>query len=145
MLDNPYLWYKFLHLISLISWMAAMFYLPRLFVYHADSKPGSEQSETFKIMEKRLLRYIATPAMIATFIFGFLLLKENAAVMKDGWFHAKLTLVFILAGFHGLCAMWCKQFARDANNKSAKFYRIANEVPTVLLVLILFLVVLKPF
>jgi len=145
MLDNPYLWYKWLHLVSLIAWMAALLYLPRLYVYHADKAAGSPESEMLKIMERKLLRYIANPAMISTFVFGFLLAYENTAVWQDGWFHSKLTLVFIMAGFHGMMARWRKQFDRDANTHSSKYFRIVNEVPTVIMLIIVFLAVMKPF
>ncbi len=133
-----------LHIISVISWMAGMLYLPRLYVYHAQATVGSELSETLKIMEKKLLRYIMTPAMIATFIFGFWLMMTLGAYQM-GWMHAKLTLVLCMAGAHGMLAKYHKDFARDANQKSAKFFRILNEVPTLLLIIIVFLVVLKPF
>ena len=145
MLLDYYLWIKALHLIAIISWMAAMLYLPRLFVYHVDAVTGSVQSETFKIMERRLLRYIATPAMIATWIFGILLLVANPSVASDGWIHLKLLFVFLLSGFHGACAGWMKRFARDENTKSQKFFRIANEVPTIFMVIIVILAIIKPF
>jgi len=105
----------------------------------------SGQSETFKVMERRLLRYIATPAMIVTWVLGFLLLKANPEVMQDGWMHVKLTLVILLSAFHGMSAGWMKKFARDENKKSAKFFRVANEVPTLLMVIIVILAVVKPF
>jgi putative membrane protein len=145
MLIDNYLWIQAFHIIAVISWMASMLYLPRLFVYHVDAKKGSVQSETFKIMEKRLLRYIGTPAMIVTWVLGFLMLKANPEIMQDGWMHVKLTLVFILSGFHGMSAGWMKKFARDENVKSAKFFRIANEVPTVIMVAVVILAVVKPF
>lgn len=141
-MTEPYLWLKALHLISVISWMAALLYLPRLFVYHASATPGSESAETFKLMEHRLLRYIANPAMIATIIFGGALIHY---VGMAGWLHAKLGLVLGLAAFHGCCARWRKDFARDANRHTQKFYRIINEVPTILMILIIILAVLKPF
>jgi putative membrane protein len=142
---EPYLIWKWLHIVSFTSWMAAMFYLPRLYVYHAGVDAGSEASELFKVMERRLLRIICNPAMILTFLFGGLLLYTNPDVMKQGWFHVKFTLVLILAGFHGMCVRWRKDFAADANRRSQKFYRIANEVPTLLVIVIVFLAVMKPF
>lgn len=135
---------KALHIISFTAWMAGMFYLPRLFVYHVGAERGGELSETLKIMERKLLRYIINPAMILTFAFGIWLMMITEP-WSGGWFHAKVTLVLLLAGFHGACARWRKDFAADANTKSEKFFRWANEVPTVLLILIVFLVVLKPF
>lgn len=145
MLLEYYLWIKALHIIAMVSWMAAMLYLPRLFVYHTEVAAGSAQSETFKIMEKRLLRYIATPAMIATWFFAILMIIANPDLFSQGWLHLKLLLVIGLSAFHGMCAGWTKKFARDANTKSHKFYRIANEVPTVLLVIIVILAIVKPF
>jgi len=145
MLVEYYLWIKSFHLIAVMSWMAAMLYLPRLFVYHVDAKKGSVQSETFKTMERRLLRYIGTPAMLVTWILGIMLLAANPEVAQNGWIHFKLLLVFLLSGFHGACAGWMKKFARDENTKSAKFFRIANEVPTVMMVIIVILAVVKPF
>lgn len=134
-----------LHIIFVIAWMAGMFYLPRLFAYHAGATPGSEMSETFKIMERRLLRIIINPAMIAAFIFGGLMIWANPALMEGGWIHVKLFLVILMTVCHGLFARWRKVFARDANTRPAKFYKIWNEVPTVLMILIVFLVMLKPF
>jgi protoporphyrinogen IX oxidase len=139
-----YHWLKALHIISFVAWMAAMFYLPRLFVYHATAPVGGELSQTLKIMERKLLRYICNPAMIATFIFG-LWLAVITGYHQEGWFHVKFALVLLLAAFHGACARWRKQFERDANIHSEKFYRIANEVPTLLLVVIVLLAVFKPF
>jgi putative membrane protein len=137
---------KAFHIIAVIAWMAGLLYLPRLFVYHAMSKTGSEQSETFKVMERRLLRYITTPAMVATWIFGLILaFSPLIDWSKDGWFHAKLLLVIVLSGFSGLLAKWTKDFAADRNTRSPRFYRIVNEVPTVLMILIVILVVVRPF
>lgn len=133
-----------LHIISVISWMAGMFYLPRLFVYHVDAAPGSDKSETFKIMERRLLRGIINPALISSLLFGSLMIIANPMLMKQGWLHAKLGLVFLLLGLHGANARWRKDFARDANTRSARFYRVWNEVPVLIMVLIVFLVILKP-
>jgi putative membrane protein len=138
------LWVKSLHIIFMVTWFAGLFYLPRLFVYHADAKPGSELSETLKVMEHRLLTAIMTPAMAAVWILGLTLAYWEGA-FSDGWLHAKLALVFLLSGFQGALSRWSKDFAADRNTHSAKFYRIANEVPTVFLILIVLLVVLKPF
>jgi putative membrane protein len=129
---------------SVIAWMAAMFYLPRLFVYHAQVPAGSERSEIFKVMERRLLKAIMNPAMIATWIFGLWVAIE-ADVFRDGWFHAKLALVLLMSGLHGYLSKCVKTFAKDANTKSDRHYRIVNEIPTVLMIGIVLLVVLKPF
>jgi putative membrane protein len=140
------LYIKAFHIIAIIAWMAGLLYLPRLFVYHAASKPGSEQSETFKLMEKRLLRYITTPAMLAAWALGLMLAFGGAIDWsRDGWFHAKLALVLALSAFHGLLAMWTRDFAMDRNTRSARFYRIANEVPTLLMIGIVILAVVRPF
>jgi protoporphyrinogen IX oxidase len=143
-MGDLYGWLKIGHLFSLIAWMAAMFYLPRLFVYHADLPVGSAQADTFKVMERRLLKAIMTPAMIATWVFGLWLAVEGGW-FSAGWLHGKLALVLLLSGFHGACSAWTRAFAQDRNTKPARFFRIANEVPTVLLLVILVLVVLKPF
>ena len=139
-----YLWLKTLHLIALIAWMVGLLYLPRLFVYHADVPVGSPQSETFKIMERRLLKAILTPAMIATWIFGLWLAWEGGW-FRSGWLHAKIALVLGLSGLHGYLAATVRRFAEDRNTRGSRFYRILNEVPTVALILIVLLVVLKPF
>lgn len=141
---NFYLVIKALHIISVIAWMAGMLYLPRLFAYHAGVAAGSETSELFKVMERRLLRLIINPAMIATFVFGIILIVQTDA-MQQGWFHAKLALVILMSGIHGWLSGIRKKFERDENNKSQKFYKFINEVPTILLIGIVFLVVLKPF
>lgn len=141
-----YLWIKSLHLMALISWMAGIFYLPRLYVYHADAEKGSELSETLKIMERKLLKIIMNPAMIATWIFGLLLIKANPGVMTgQGWMHAKLVLVLCMSGFHGYLAYTRKIFLRDENKKSHKFFRKINEVPTLLMIVIVALAIVKPF
>lgn len=139
-----YLVIKALHLISVISWLAGLLYLPRLYRYHADCTQGSEAYEMLKIMERKLLRYIMNPAMIATFLFGGLLLSQPE-IFSQGWLHIKLLLVFFMAGFHGMCSRWRKDFAADKNKRSAKFFRVANEVPTVFMVVIVLLAVVKPF
>ena len=140
-----YNWVLALHIVSMVAWMAGMFYLPRLYVYHAEAKPGSELSETFKIMERRLLRGIMNPAMIATFILGVWLLLLNPDLLQHGFMHVKLALVLIMAGIHGFLAKARKDFATDTNRRSAKFYRVLNEIPTLLLLGIVILIVVKPF
>jgi putative membrane protein len=126
--------------------MAGLLYLPRLFVYHATSKVGSEQSETFKVMERRLLRYITTPAMLAAWVLGLILAFSGPIDWsRDGWFHAKLILVLALSAYHGCLVMWTKDFALDRNTRSARFYRIANEIPTLLMIGIVILAVVRPF
>ena len=138
------LWLKALHIVAVIAWMAGLLYLPRLFVYHAEAKAGSELSETLKVMERRLLRYIMNPAMIVVWITGPLLAWQ-LGVYHDRWFVAKLLLVAGLSHFHHLLGRWRTAFAADKNQREAKFYRIINEVPTVLMIGIVVLVVVKPF
>jgi putative membrane protein len=138
------LWVKAFHIISVVAWMAAMLYLPRLLVYHADSAVGSEKSETFKIMERRLLRQIATPAMISTFVFG-IWLATLMGVWTDPWLHVKLAFVLALAAYHGLVVRWVRAFAEDRNTRPTRFFRMVNEVPALLMVVIVILVVVKPF
>lgn len=144
-LNGAYLWIKALHVIAVIAWMSGMFYLPRLFVYHCEAAPGTADSERFKVMERKLLKIIVNPAMTATWLFG-LALSFLPAV--DGWhqpwFYAKVALVLAMSGVHGFYARWVKEFARDANRRPAKFYRIWNEVPTLLMMAIVILVVVKP-
>ena len=138
-----YDWIKALHVIAVFAWMAGMLYLPRLYVYHAAARPGSELSETLKVMERRLLRAIINPAMIAAFVFGGLLL-----VVQDWsrlWLWSKLVLVVLMTVLHGLLARWRREFARDRNTRSQRFYRVVNEIPTVLLIAIVVLVIVKPF
>jgi putative membrane protein len=139
-----YLWLKALHVIAVVAWMASLLYLPRLMVYHCEAEPGSKQSETFKIMERRLLRFIANPAMIATWIFGIALMLEGEYYRAD-WMQAKFVLVLALSALHGLNAKWTKDFAADRNRRPARFYRIMNEVPALLMVAIVILVIVKPF
>jgi protoporphyrinogen IX oxidase len=144
-----YEWIKAIHIIAVIAWMAGMLYLPRLFVYHCAAETGSVQSETFKVMERRLLRAIINPAMVATWVFGLTLAwlgpDSRYGWFASGWLWAKIILVLALSAVHGLLARWRKQFAQDRNRHSQKFYRIINEVPTLLMILIVLLVVLKPF
>ena len=143
-MNDLYSWLLALHIIAVIAWMAGMLYLPRLYVYHAAAKPGSELSETFKVMERRLLRAIINPAMIAAWIFG-LLLAWRGHHWGEGWFHAKLLLLFVMQLLHAGYARWRRQFAADANRHGDSFYRVMNEVPTLLLIFIVLLAVLKPF
>jgi putative membrane protein len=139
-----YLWLKAFHVIAVIAWMAGMLYLPRLFVYHCEAEPGSRQSETFKVMERRLLRAIINPAMIATWVLG-LWLAFDGGFLKAGWLHGKLVLVLILSGLHGFLTRAVRDFAEDRNVRSQRFYRIINEVPALLMVGIVILVIVKPF
>jgi len=140
-----YDWAKAFHIIAVIAWMAGMLYLPRLFVYHCDAEPSSKQSETFKVMERRLLRAIINPAMIATWLFGLGLAFEQGWFRPLHWLDAKLALVLALSAVHGLLARWFRAFAADRRPHSQKFFRIINELPTVLMIGIVLLVVLKPF
>ena len=139
-----YQWLLAFHIIAVIAWMAGMLYLPRLFVYHCDAKLGSEQSEIFKVMERRLLKVIINPAMGATWLLGLSLVYESG-FYRSGWFHAKFALVIVLSGLHGFLSRAVKDFAADKNQRSAKFYRIINEVPAVLMAAIVILVIVKPF
>jgi protoporphyrinogen IX oxidase len=143
-LDN-YLWFKALHIIAMVAWMAGMLYLPRLYVYHASAEKGSDKSETFKVMERRLLRAIMNPAMIVTFLIGGLMIAANPAIMQQGWIHVKLALVLGMAGIHGFYAICRKDFERDMNTRSPAYYKIWNEIPTVLMIVIVLLAVAKPF
>ncbi len=144
---NLYLWVKSLHIISIIAWMAGMFYLPRLYVYHVNAKPGGELSETLKIMERKLLRSIINPAMISTWIFGIWLatIVGSDYLKTAGWFHAKVALLVGMQICHAFLARWRKDFADERNTHSAKFFRVINEVPPVIMVIIVLLAVLKPF
>jgi protoporphyrinogen IX oxidase len=139
-----YSWIKALHVIAVIAWMAGMLYLPRLFVYHCDAPKGSPQSETFKVMERRLLKAIINPAMIAVWVLG-LWLMWSGDHFHSSWFHVKLALVIAISAVHGYFATSVKRFARDENTVSARIWRFLNEVPTVLMVLIVILVIVKPF
>jgi len=139
-----YLWIKALHVIAVISWMAGMLYLPRLFVYHCEAEIGSKQSETFKVMERRLLKAIINPAIIVAWLAG-LYLAWDGGWFTHPWFHVKLTAAVVLSGVHGYFSRWQKAFAADRNQHSQKFFRIINEVPTVLMILIVIMVIVKPF
>ena len=144
-----YGWIKAFHIISVIAWMAGMLYLPRLFVYHCAAEKGSVQSETFKVMERRLLRGIINPAMIATYVFGvwlaWLIADSRYPSYLPGWLWGKIVLVLMLSGVHGMLAHWRRDFAADNNRYSQKFYRIINEAPTVLMIAIVILATVKPF
>ena len=139
-----YEWIKAFHVIAVIAWMAGMLYLPRLFVYHCGAEPGSAQSETFKVMERRLLRIIMNPAMILSWGLG-IWLAWSGGLMTAGWLHAKVLLALVLSGLHGAFARWVKDFAADRNRRSARFYRLINEAPTLLMIGIVILVIVKPF
>lgn len=139
-----YPWAKAIHVIAVISWMAGMLYLPRLFVYHVDAAPGSIQSETFKVMERRLLRAIINPAMMVAWVFGLWLAWRGFA-FQGGWLHAKIAAVLVLSALHGYLSASVRAFAEDRNTKTARHWRIVNEVPTVLMIIIVILVVVKPF
>jgi protoporphyrinogen IX oxidase len=141
-----YPWLKALHIASVIAWMAGLLYLPRLFVYHVTARAGSDAAETFKLMERRLLHGIMTPAMVATFVFGGALAATPGVVdWHRGWIWAKLLLVLALALYHGALARWQLAFAADRNRHSARFFRLVNELPALAMLLIVILVVVKPF
>lgn len=142
--EGFYPWAKAIHVIAVIAWMAGMLYLPRLFVYHADAEQGSVQSETFKVMERRLLRGIINPAMIVTWVFG-LWMAWKIFHFEGGWLHAKIALVLVLSGLHGYLAAAVRKFAEDKNEKPARHWRIVNEIPTLLMIVIVILVIVKPF
>lgn len=139
-----YLWLKAVHVIAIISWMAGMLYLPRLFIYHCDAQPGSQMSETFKVMERRLLRIIINPAMIIAWVIG-LWLAWQGGFFQSGWLHAKLALALGLSGVHGYFSAAARRFAEDRNTVTARQWRMWNEVPTVLMIGIVILVIVKPF
>jgi protoporphyrinogen IX oxidase len=141
-----YPWIKSAHIIAVVAWMAGLLYLPRLFVYHAAARPGSEASETFKIMERRLLFGIMVPAMVATYLFGIALAATPGLVdWRQGWIYVKLASVAALTVIHFLLAAWRKDFAADRNRRPAAFYRVVNEIPTLLLIVIVVMVVVRPF
>ncbi len=146
LLSDWYPWIKALHVISIIAWMAGMLYLPRLFVYHSEAEIGSKQSETFKVMERRLLRAIINPAMTLAWIFGLALIFTPGAIdWSAGWIYLKLAAVIAMSGLHGWFSRWRKAFERDENSHSARFFRLWNEVPTVLMILIVIMVIARPF
>ena len=141
-----YPWIKALHVVAVIAWMAGLLYLPRLFVYHCDVPRGSPESERFKVMERRLLKQIMTPAMIAVWVLGLLLVATPGVIdWAAGWWHVKLLLVILMSGFQGGLSRWRRDFLEDRNTRSQRFYRIANEIPTVLMVVIVIMVIVKPF
>lgn len=142
-----YPWTKALHIIAVIAWMSGLFYLPRLYVYHCEVPRGSPESERFKVMERRLLKQITTPAMIAAWIFGILLVLTPGVVnlQTAGWFHVKLLAVLLMSGFHGAASKWRRDFLQDRNQRSARFYRVANEIPTILMLVAVIMAVVKPF
>jgi protoporphyrinogen IX oxidase len=141
-----YPWIKAFHVVAMVAWMAGLLYLPRLYVYHCETSPGSAESERFKVMERRLLKQITTPAMIATWTFGILLVLTPGVIEWGwGWWHVKLAAVVLLAGFHGMLARWRRDFLVDRNARPQKFYRLANEVPTLLLLAIVVMVIVRPF
>jgi len=144
LLSQYYPWIKALHLIAVIAWMAGMLYLPRLFVYHTQAAPGSESSERFKVMERKLLKAIINPSMIAVWIIGLVLAWITEAWTQP-WFHLKFLLVFILSGFHGYLAGRVRDFANDRNTRSERFYRIINEIPALIMIAVVVLAVVKPF
>jgi putative membrane protein len=142
--DAAYIWIKAAHVIAIISWMAGMLYLPRLFVYHCDAAPGSELSETLKVMEQRLLRIIINPAMGLAWVLG-LWLAWRGGFLTSGWFHAKLAAVVILSGFHGFLSAAVRKFAEGKNTVPSRRWRMLNEVPALLMIVIVILVIVKPF
>lgn len=141
-----YPWTKAFHLIAVIAWLAGMFYLPRLYVYHCDVPRGSGESERFKVMERRLLRAIINPAMIAAWVIGIVLVLTPGVIdWSAGWWHVKLLAVLLMSGFHGALSKWRRDFLEDRNTRPQRFYRIANEVPTVLMIVIVIMVIVRPF
>jgi protoporphyrinogen IX oxidase len=145
-LTAVYPWTKALHVIAVIAWMAGMFYLPRLYVYHCELRRGSAESERFKVMERRLLKQIINPAMIATWTFGILLVLTPGIIdWSAGWWLVKLAMVVLMSGFHGALSGWRRDFLEDRNTRSQRFYRIANEVPTLLVIVIVVMVIVRPF
>ena len=141
-----YPWTKAFHIAAMVAWMAGLFYLPRLYVYHCDTAPGSVESERFKVMERRLLKQITTPAMIATWAFGVILVLTPGIIdWAAGWWHVKLLGVLLLTGFHGAMSRWRRDFLHDRNTRSPRFYRAANEIPTVLMLVVVIMVIVRPF
>jgi putative membrane protein len=143
----PFLLYtKSLHVMAVMAWMAGLFYLPRLYVYHCDLPRGSQESERFKVMERRLLKQIMNPAMIATWSFGIIMVLTPGAVdWTAGWWHVKLLCVILMSGFHGACSKWRRVFLEDRNVKSHRYFRYANEVPTLLMIVIVLMAIAQPF
>lgn len=143
-MTDPYLWFKFLHIFSFAAWMAGLWYLPRLFVYHSQSQTGTVMSDQFKVMELKLLKTITTPAMVGTWVFGLLTAWQSGAFL-EGWLHVKLVLVLLLSAFHGICAKNVRLFNADERPKSEGYFRWFNEIPTVLFAIIVIFAVFKPF
>ena len=142
---NIYLLFKSLHLISVISWMAGLLYLPRIFVYHAENKDDKNISEVFKVMERKLYFYIMTPAMILSWVFGLLLIHSiGFQQLGQTWMILKIVFVILLTTYHFYLGKTLNNFKVDQNNRSHKFYRLINEIPTILLILIVFVVIFKP-
>ncbi|XUY26695.1 protoporphyrinogen oxidase HemJ [Agrobacterium sp. rho-8.1] len=141
---DAYLWIKALHIIAVISWMAGLFYLPRLFIYHTDAEPGSDKSETFKVMEQRLIKIIMNPAMMISWVLG-LYLAWSVYGFQGGWLHAKIALVVLMTATHVYFSRSAKRFSRDENTRTARHWRLMNEAPTLLMIAIVILVVVKPF
>lgn len=149
-MGDLYEWVKVIHIVAVISWMAGMLYLPRLFVYHSQAEIGSDKSETFKIMERKLLKLIINPAMIVAWICGlamayWIVMRTESWADVPIWLYCKLAAVFLLSGIHGNFSKWQREFEADKNTRSEKFYRIVNEIPAVLMVIIVILVIIKPF
>lgn len=144
-LQPAYLWIKALHVIAVIAWMAGMMYLPRLFIYHHQSERGGEAERYFTLMERRLLKGIINPSMGAVWILGILMLISNPAMISTGWFIVKLAMVLALSGIHGFYAAARKQFEAGERPRTEKFWRIMNEVPFLMLIVIVLMVILKPF
>lgn len=140
-----YPWLRAFHILSVIAWMAGMLYLPRLFVYHMSASPGGELEETLKLQERRLLKGIVNPAMIAAWLFGLLMLAANPPLLQEAWMHAKLTLVVAMSALHGFYASAQKKFARGERPRTERFWRIANEAPFVLAIFIVIFAVVEPF
>lgn len=144
-MSNYYEWFKALHVMSMVAWMAGIFYLPRLYVYHTRAKIGSDMDKTFQIMEYRLLKFIMNPAMISTYIFGIMVAHIYGFAALGLWFHIKMAMVLIITAIHGFLAKWRKDFANGKNTHSENFYRVANEVPTLAFVVAVIMVIIKPF
>lgn len=145
MIKDYFLWYKSVHVIAVISWMAAILYLPRIFVYHAQATVGSEMDLTFKIMEHRLLNIIMTPAMLLTYIFGIMTSYTYGSLGLGKWFYIKILAVFGLTIMHAYCFKWVKNFRKGKNEHSEKFFRIVNEIPTIFMIITIIMVIVKPF
>jgi putative membrane protein len=144
-LSGFYLWIKALHVVAVIAWMAGQLYLPRLFVYHAQAEVGSPTSETFKVMEAKLYRFIMTPAMVVAWVCGLSMIALDPSLLASGWLYVKLLFVVALTVIHFLMNRWRGDFARDANRRSQKFFRIANELPTLAMIVIVIMVIVRPF